>query len=259
MKIYPILFFATFYLNLCFAQIDVENQGSLFIKDSKVGIGTNAPLAKFHLKDSNFPISIFERTDRTFDAPWGAVGLKALRIGQMGNGFGPAFTFHVQDNDGIDNTIGDINVLTDGSDDSGMMTLRVYSQGIVKTAMTIKNNGNIGIGTISPSSKLSVNGNILSEEISVVQNIADYVFNDDYNLLTLDELEEFIKINKCLPKIQNRFDVSNNNGYVDLGRLSISLLEKIEELTLYLIQINNINSDLQERISALENLMSNKD
>jgi hypothetical protein len=76
------------------------------------------------------------------------------------------------------------------------------------------------------------------------QGFCDYVFNDDYKLMPLDELSEFIKINKHLPNIPSEKEVMEEGSF-DLGEINKVLLEKIEELTLYILQ-------QEERIKALE-------
>lgn len=106
--------------------------------------------------------------------------------------------------------------------------------------------GNVGIGTTNPQSKLSVKGKVESEEVQVKQNVADYVFRDDYKLMDLDELESYIKTYGYLPNIQNDESVELNRGYVKLGELSISLMEKIEELTLHVIELNKRIKTLEE-------------
>jgi hypothetical protein len=104
--------------------------------------------------------------------------------------------------------------------------------------MVVHQNGSVGIGTSSPSStyKLSVNGNIRSKEIKVETGWSDFVFKPDYKLLTLRELESYIKENGHLPEIPNEKEVTENG--VELGSMTSKLLQKIEELTLYVIEQN---------------------
>ena len=96
--------------------------------------------------------------------------------------------------------------------------------------------GNLGIGTTTPNEKLSVNGKIRAHEVKVeTANWPDYVFEQDYKLLSLTEIEAYIKKNKHLPEIPSATQVTDNG--LDLGEMNKLLLTKVEELTLYLIQI----------------------
>ena len=109
--------------------------------------------------------------------------------------------------------------------------------------MLIQNNGNIGIGTASPAYKLDVNGTIRANEIIVNTTGADFVFADDYQLRPLSELKVFITENKHLPEIKSAQEMQENG--VGVNELQTQLLQKIEELTLYILQ-------QEERIKALE-------
>lgn len=90
-------------------------------------------------------------------------------------------------------------------------------------------------------------------ELASVNNWADYVFNDDYNLMPLDELDNFIKINKHLPNIPTADEVFKNG--LDLGQMDAKLLEKIEELTLYNINLNKENKELKRTIENQQILL----
>ncbi|MDR0733150.1 MAG: hypothetical protein LBF08_03695 [Dysgonamonadaceae bacterium] len=112
--------------------------------------------------------------------------------------------------------------------------------------------GNVGIGTTNPQNKLDVNGTIRAKEIKVQTGWADFVFNDDYCLKPLSEVNSFIKANKHLPEIPSATEVDANEG-VNLGEMQVKLLQKIEELTLYLIQQDNTIWELKNKIENLEN------
>ena len=94
-------------------------------------------------------------------------------------------------------------------------------------------NGKVGIGTLNPDELLTVNGIIHAKEIIVDTAIADYVFNPDYQVKTIDEVKSFISQNGHLPDVPNEKQVSAEG--VSLGDMNRILLQKIEELTLYVI------------------------
>jgi len=97
--------------------------------------------------------------------------------------------------------------------------------------------GNVGIGTANPTEKLSVKGNIRAHEIKVeTANWPDYVFENSYKVLSLPELEDYIKINKHLPEMPSA-EKAEKEG-VDLGEMNKLLLKKIEELTLHVIELD---------------------
>lgn len=101
--------------------------------------------------------------------------------------------------------------------------------------MFLNANGKFGIGTTSPSERLTVNGKVSAEEILVEENIgADFVFDDSYSLPELGEIANHIKKNKHLPGIPSAFEMRKNG--VKVGDLQMKLLQKIEELMLYTIQ-----------------------
>ncbi|MFC1751833.1 hypothetical protein ACFL96_00355 [Thermoproteota archaeon] len=103
------------------------------------------------------------------------------------------------------------------------------------------NNGNFGIGTENPLYTLSVNGTILAKEIIVnnkSQFWADFVFEPGYKLRPLDELEAYIKKNKHLPDLPSNSAIQADG--VSIGDIQGRLLQKIEELTLYVIQLKKM-------------------
>ena len=120
-------------------------------------------------------------------------------------------------------------------------------------------NGNVGIGTTNPDPnfKLSVNGSIRSKEVKVEASWSDFVFENGYKLRTLKEVEEHIKEKGHLPEIPSEAEVTQNG--INLGEMDSKLLMKIEELTLYMIDMNKRmneleieNQKLKEEISTLK-------
>ena len=108
----------------------------------------------------------------------------------------------------------------------------------------------IGIGTINPQYMLDVRGTIRANEIIVNSGSADFVFADDYNLRSLSEVHQFIQEHKHLPEIQSAEQMEKNG--VSVNELQIQLLQKIEELTLYLIQQEQTIQNLQQQVEQLK-------
>lgn len=107
------------------------------------------------------------------------------------------------------------------------------------------------LGTNISNYKLFVKGGILTEEMRVSSGSswADYVFNDDYQLRPLEEVERFIKTNKHLPNVPSAKEIKETG--IELGEMTKIQQEKIEELTLYLIRQNNEIKELKEQIRIL--------
>jgi hypothetical protein len=95
---------------------------------------------------------------------------------------------------------------------------------------------------------LNVLGGILTDSIRVALSgsWSDYVFADDYQLKTPGELASFIKTNKHLPNVPSAKEVANNG--VDLVEMNAKLLEKIEELTLYMLQQQKQINELRDLV-----------
>lgn len=118
-------------------------------------------------------------------------------------------------------------------------------------------NGNVGIGTTSPSEKLSVNGTILTKKVKVTQlGWSDYVFKPNYNLRTLTEVEQYIKTHQHLPDVPSDKEVKSNG--IDVGETQAMLLRKIEELTLYMIEQQKQNEQQQKEIESLRKQINKK-
>jgi len=123
----------------------------------------------------------------------------------------------------------------------------------------INRDGNVGIGTITTGThKLAVEGTIGAREIKVEAAAwSDFVFEENYQLKDLEEVESYIKENKHLPDVPSEKEVLENG--IQLGEMDAKLLQKIEELTLYVIEQNKTmkaqNKKIQtlnERINTLE-------
>ncbi|MEM9595769.1 MAG: hypothetical protein AAGD06_15970 [Acidobacteriota bacterium] len=122
------------------------------------------------------------------------------------------------------------------------------SQGQVR--MTIMPSGRVGIGTDTPQSELAVDGTITAKEVQVtLQGWPDYVFEDGYHLPALGQLEAEIDALGHLPGIPSAHEVATEG--VGLADMQARLLRKVEELTLYVIELEKDNRRLATRVDAL--------
>ncbi len=125
-------------------------------------------------------------------------------------------------------------------------------------------NGKLYIGSTpnfpstSGNYKLFVEGGIMTEKVKVAlrntSNWADYVFEKDYKLLPLNEVEKFVKINKHLPGVQSAKELAENG--IDVAEMQSKQMEKIEELTLYIIEQNKKLEKQNDEIQTLKTQMS---
>ncbi|GJM35642.1 MAG: hypothetical protein DHS20C18_46430 [Saprospiraceae bacterium] len=126
-----------------------------------------------------------------------------------------------------------------------------------KQSMQISNSGQVRIGekTVTTGDhndyRLSVDGKIVARRLIVTDGSewADYVFEEDYDLMPLDSLHTFILNNRHLPNIPSKKEVEKSG--VDVYEMNVRLLEKVEELSLYLIELNKVNERLQQQINEI--------
>jgi len=114
--------------------------------------------------------------------------------------------------------------------------------------------GNVGIGTIDTYGyALAVAGKIISTEVTVKEyaNWPDFVFEDNYQLKSLASLENYINTNNHLPGVPTAKEVQNEG--VKLGEMNAILLQKVEELTLYLIEQEKIIEKQGEILEIQQN------
>jgi len=189
----------------------------------KVGIGTTTPSYLLHLNGLDPVIQL----SSTASQPYAAI---------RGNGDSWLFGY---------NGLADYEDISIGTQDgTGYRTITLATGGNAK--MKILANGNIGIGTLNPGEKLSVNGNIRAKKILVSQTgWPDYVFDSSYSLRSLVEVENFITKNKHLPDMPSAKEVEEKG--ISIGDNQALMLKKIEELTLYILQ-------LEKRIKQIESV-----
>ncbi|MBC3844831.1 hypothetical protein H8K90_00430 [Winogradskyella echinorum] len=127
----------------------------------------------------------------------------------------------------------------------------VIKNGSAKVEGNFFSTGSIGIGTMSfvdgaDTYKLSVEGKVRAHGVKVYTDWADYVFEESYKLPTLEEVEKYIKENGHLKDIPSAEEVEESG--IDLGEMNKLLLQKIEELTLYTIELKKEIEVLKSKI-----------
>jgi cytoskeletal protein CcmA (bactofilin family) len=121
-------------------------------------------------------------------------------------------------------------------------------------------NGAMGIGTTKINGyRLSVDGKIRAGDdikVYISSEWSDFVFDEKYKLMPLEKLSEYIQANNHLPEIPSAENIKSN-GF-DLGAMDAKLLQKIEELTLYVIEIKMENNELKREIDRIKSVQKNK-
>ena len=133
-----------------------------------------------------------------------------------------------------------------GFDPTERMRIKDNGQVIAHNSMTI------GTPTLPSDYKLAVNGKVIAEKITVTTfpNWPDYVFEKNFKLPTLKSVEQFIEKNGHLPNMPSAAEVQKNG--IELGEMNTKLLQKVEELTLYLINQQKQIEELKKEIKSLK-------
>lgn len=141
--------------------------------------------------------------------------------------------------------------LGSNSPSNAYTTFQKVNGGTTTDLMVIRDSGYVGIGTSSPTCALTVIGTISAKEVHVTANgFPDYVFAKDYKLAKLSDVEKYIDENKHLPGIPSAAEVEKNG--LGLAEIAKKQMEKIEELTLYMIELKKENEALKQRIEKIE-------
>jgi hypothetical protein len=178
-----------------------------------VGIGTDSPGSSLSVyRDVNSSVSITSNQNTSDASLW-------FRINSTGKDGGIIYR------------------------NDGRLSFNLDGSAVVESneLMTIHPNGNVGIGVTTPDQKLTVKGIIHTNEVRVDVSAPiapDYVFEPDYNLTPLAEIENYVKENKHLPEVPSAKQMGEEG--MNLKEMNLLLLKKVEELTLHLIEQNKM-------------------
>ncbi|WP_131535575.1 hypothetical protein [Pedobacter nototheniae] len=221
-------------------------QSNTFPTTGNVGIGTASPTSLLQIGDFNTSVA-----SKALLIP-GVYNFEQLRLGQLGNGNSALEMINHRDRE---SSYG-IRLMTNVDVAGGLqfqyaLTTSSYESLSYQTTMFMDLNGRVGIGTLSPKEKLSVNGNIRAKEVKVeATGWPDYVFEPGYKIGTLEELESYIKANKHLPDMPGAKEIEANG--LQLGEMVKLQQKKIEELTLYLIEKDKEMKALKQEVDNLK-------
>lgn len=233
--------------------------------DGNVGIGTDAPSQKLDIAGAvriEGALVSPEGTLRDDNGGWvRTYGSTGWYNNSYGGGWYMSDTSWIRTygNKGIYHNAGTMR--TDGTLQVGSSgsTLNVATNGsfAYRTNVLFANTaGRVGIGTSSPTHLLTVNGTVRAEEVLVESGIAakeisvrpqswaDDVFEDGYRLKALSEVAAHIEAEGHLPDVPSAATVAEQG--VSVGEMQSTLLRKIEELTLYVIRLDESNQQLVE-------------
>jgi hypothetical protein len=219
--------------------------GSVLFNGGRVGIGTTNPQSDFHTTGTVRFAGLTNDNAKDRVIVSDAVGNLAYREASTLGGSSTAGC-SLTGNTDVNAKLGTIS-----NNDLPIITGNVEQ-------MRIGANGNVGIGTTAISSyKLSVEGTIRTRKVRVDPGTwADYVFESDYKLRPLKEVEQYIQQEKHLPEVPSAAEIKKEG--LDVGDNQAVLLKKIEELTLYVIQQQKQLEAQQLKIETLEKKMNGK-
>ncbi|MFA8300535.1 MAG: hypothetical protein ACEPOV_10260 [Hyphomicrobiales bacterium] len=251
-----------------------ERQGLLsVVNDGRVGIRIYHPNEKFHVNcESLFSKDVFFTPNKTIILKHGN-SMNEFNIRINSNEVNDKFIIKAPDNNSILRVNGSYGVSI------GDFTTTVYNFGVKGSVIldgdvtvdrgfypaiakindkSIFKNGLVGINTIDPTENLDVNGNALIEgtlyadkAVLSTGTFPDYVFEEDYKLLSLLEIEKFIDTHKHLPNVPSASEIESKG--MNAVKMNIIMMEKVEELMLHTI---NQNKKLEKLEEEFENMIS---
>lgn len=236
--------------------LTLENGYNFSINGGNVGIGTATPGLNLEIKAAGAPGMLIRDTDGGGDRPLLRFLGNTQLVFDSDDSGSKYFTFYsqfsqVRNNDAVLRIFG-------RTDNWGRFLELTHNgnQGVISTdigSIILNPAGNVGIGISNPSHKLTVKGTIRTEEVLVelIQGTGpDYVFEKDYNLLPLSQVEAYINENKHLPEVPSAKEMEATG--LNLKEMNLLLLKKVEELTLHLIEKEKKMAALEDRIEQLE-------
>jgi hypothetical protein len=266
-----------------------KHDNVMAIVDDKVGIGTTTPSGKFEISSANgsAKFKIGDAAGNSINHLSWNTGA-AINIPDQG-GANPLIYFRKTDYNNLNNFTDVFQVKSDGSvqatgqvrgndfvttgtnswifhtPDDGRKTMFI-SPGLGTSdgsagwdwykGIILNNDGSMGIGlsagTQPANYKLAVGGDVIAERVVVKlqANWPDYVFKTGYSLRPLSEVEAFVKTNNHLPDVPSEAEIKEKG--IDVEQMNATLLKKVEELTLYLIEQQKEVKTLREEVRQLK-------
>jgi len=216
------------------------------VKLNNVGIGTTSPVSLLH-------VAVNSGSSLGSDAALFTYGPDSNYTGKLF--IVPKLNHYSYDSLSVSGDQGIFWSDNSGTDTSSGLVIAPYCNKY--NGIRITADGNVGIGTPLTSNpqnyKLAVNGFIGAKEVYVENTSTtwpDYVFSNDYNLPSLNDVEKFVNQNKHLPDVPSAAEVAEKGQAV--GEMNAVLLKKVEELTLYIIEQNKRMDEQQRKIQELE-------
>ena len=223
-----------------------SGSGDMVLAKGNLGIGTDNPVADLHIASQENNGIVIGRPNDPMGFDGGSYDIKFY-------GYRDATPNAFSAKISAERTNGCCNWLSQGTDltfhTTGYMSMPNADNSFERMRITASGQVGIGTSTPDPNFKLSVNGSIRSKEVKVDANWSDFVFYDNYKLRTLEEVEQHINEKGHLPEIPSEAEVTKNG--INVGEMNAKLLQKIEELTLYLIEQHKENKAQQAKIEQL--------